>query len=82
MSLSGFAFRVAALATMCVEARRGPRHAFAAVLLAVLAGATAALAEQRIALMRQTGHKSERMVRTYIRDGALFRDNASAKVGL
>ena len=33
-------------------------------------------------IMRQTGHKSERMVRTYIRDGALFRDNASAKVGL
>jgi hypothetical protein len=32
--------------------------------------------------MQQTGHRSERMVRKYIREGSLFRDNAAAKVGL
>ena len=32
--------------------------------------------------MRQTGHKSVQMVRRYIRDGELFRDNVSARVGL
>jgi hypothetical protein len=33
-------------------------------------------------IMQQTGHKSERMVRRYIRDGELFRENAAAIVGL
>ena len=33
-------------------------------------------------IMRQTGHKSVQMVRRYIRDGELFRDNVSGKVGL
>jgi hypothetical protein len=32
--------------------------------------------------MQQTGHKSERMVRKYIRDGELFRENAAGVVGL
>ena len=32
--------------------------------------------------MRQTGHRSERMVRKYIREGQLFRNNAAARVGL
>src|SRR6202171_3809977 len=34
------------------------------------------------AIMVQTGHKSLPMVRRYIRDGALFRRNAAAAVGL
>lgn len=34
------------------------------------------------AIMNQTGHRSAAMVRRYIRDGSLFRDNASARVGL
>jgi len=34
------------------------------------------------AIMRQTGHKSEAMVRRYIRDGNLFRANAASVVGL
>ena len=35
------------------------------------------------AIMRQTGHKSESMVRRYIRDGEVFSgDNAAGKVGL
>ena len=33
-------------------------------------------------IMHQTGHKSVMMVRRYIRDGSLFRDNAAGKVGL
>lgn len=37
--------------------------------------------EERI-IMKQTGHKSVNMVRKYIRDGSLFRDNAAAKIGL
>jgi integrase len=33
-------------------------------------------------IMAQTGHKSVVMVRRYIRDGSLFRDNAAAQLGL
>ena len=33
-------------------------------------------------VMRQTGHRSTVMVRRYIREGALFRDNAAGRVGL
>ena len=33
-------------------------------------------------IMAQTGHKSERMVRRYIRRGGLFRHNAAGQVGL
>lgn len=34
------------------------------------------------AIMAQTGHRSTAMVRRYIRDGSLFRDNAAASLGL
>lgn len=34
------------------------------------------------AIMNQTGHRSVGMVRRYIRDGSLFRENAAAVVGL
>lgn len=37
---------------------------------------------QELAIMRQTRHKSSDMLRKYIRDASLFRDNASARVGL
>jgi site-specific recombinase XerD len=33
-------------------------------------------------IMQQTGHKSVQMVRRYIRDGNLFRENSGAKLGL
>lgn len=33
-------------------------------------------------IMRQTGHKSVQMVRRYIRDGNLFRENSGGKLGL
>jgi hypothetical protein len=32
--------------------------------------------------MRQTGHRSVQMVRRYIRDGSLFRENSAGKLGL
>jgi hypothetical protein len=32
--------------------------------------------------MRQTGHRSLAMVRRYIRDGSLFRENPASKLGL
>jgi integrase len=44
------------------------------------AAANAGVSERSI--MAQTGHRSLKMVRRYIRDGSLFRENAAAKVGL
>jgi hypothetical protein len=35
-----------------------------------------------LAIMMQTGHRSLTMVRKYIREGALFRENAATKLGL
>lgn len=43
--------------------------------------AAAAGASER-SIMRQTGHRSERMVRKYIREGNLFRENAAGQLGL
>ena len=42
--------------------------------------AMAGISERSI--MAQTGHKSVMMVRRYIRDGSLFRENAAAGIGL
>lgn len=47
-----------------------------------LATAAAIAGVSERAIMQQTGHRSTAMVRRYIRDGSLFRDNAAAKVGL
>jgi site-specific recombinase XerD len=44
------------------------------------AAAIAGASERSI--MRQTGHKSVQMVRRYIRDGSLFRENSAGKLGL
>jgi len=43
--------------------------------------ATIAGASER-SIMNQTGHRSVQMVRRYIRDSSLFRDNSAAKLGL
>lgn len=43
--------------------------------------AAAAGVEERV-IANQTGHKSMTVLRRYIRDGSLFRDNAAGKVGL
>jgi site-specific recombinase XerD len=44
------------------------------------AAAVAGASERSI--MNQTGHRSVQMVRRYIRDGSLFRENSAAKLGL
>jgi hypothetical protein len=44
------------------------------------AAAEAGVAER--AIMKQTGHKSLPVLRSYIREGSLFRDNAAGMVGL
>lgn len=51
-------------------------------LRAGLATAAAAGGAQERDIMRQTGHRSVQMLRRYIRDGELFRDNAAAIAGL
>ena len=51
-------------------------------LRAGLATSAAAAGASERAIMAQTGHKSLPMVRSYIREGSLFRDNAAALVGL
>jgi integrase len=44
------------------------------------AAAIAGASERSI--MNQTGHRSVLMVRRYIRDGSLFRENSAGKLGL
>src|SRR6185295_14646932 len=43
--------------------------------------AAAAGASER-SIMAQTGHRSVQMVRRYIREGSLFRENSAGKLGL
>jgi len=51
-------------------------------LRAGLATAAARAGAEERHIMRQTGHRSVQTVRRYIREGELFRDNVSSKVGL
>jgi integrase len=51
-------------------------------LRAGLATAAAAAGVSERTIMEQTGHKSLTVMRRYIRKGSLFKDNASAQVGL
>jgi integrase len=51
-------------------------------LRAGLATSAAQAGASERSIMAQTGHKSLPMVRRYIRDGSLFRENAAAVVGL
>lgn len=51
-------------------------------LRAGLATSAAIAGASERSIMNQTGHRSTAMVRRYIRDGSLFRDNAAAKIGL
>jgi integrase len=46
----------------------------------VTSAAIAGVSER--AIMKQTGHKSTNMVRRYIRDANLFRENAASRIGL
>ncbi len=47
-----------------------------------LATSAAAAGASERSIMNQTGHRSVGMVRRYIKDGSLFRDNAAAGLGL
>src|SRR5260370_20432711 len=47
-----------------------------------LATSAAAAGASERSIMNQTGHRSVGMVRRYIRDGSLFRENAAAVLGL
>jgi site-specific recombinase XerD len=47
-----------------------------------LASSAAAAGASERSIMNQTGHRSEKMVRRYIKDGSLFRENAAAVLGL
>jgi len=51
-------------------------------LRAGLATAAAIGGASERSIMQQTGHRSPAMVRRYIRDGSLFRENAASRVGL
>jgi len=51
-------------------------------LRAGLATSAAAAGASERAIMNQTGHRSQAMVRRYIREGNLFNDNAAAQLGL
>jgi site-specific recombinase XerD len=51
-------------------------------LRAGLATAAAIAGVDERAIQQQTGHKSLKVLRTYIREGSLFRNNAARKVGL
>ena len=51
-------------------------------LRAGLATSAAAVGKSERAIMHQTGHRSVAMVRRYIRDGNLFRENAAQGIGL
>lgn len=61
-----------------IDPENVPGHSLRAGMTttAAIEGAT----EQEIA--RSTGHKSDEMVRKYIRDAELFRDNMTARLGL
>jgi site-specific recombinase XerD len=63
-------------------AGRDPARYAGHSLRAGLATAAAMAGASERSIMAQTGHRSERMVRKYIRDGQLFCDNAAAAVGL
>jgi integrase len=65
-----------------VAAGLDPRRYAGHSLRAGLATAAARAGVEERDIMRQTGHRSERMVRKYIREGQLFRNNAAGRVGL
>ncbi len=74
---------VAAIVKRCAAAAGLDASKYAGhSLRAGLATAAAIGGASERAIMQQTGHTSSAMVRRYIRDGNLFRENAAAKSGL
>lgn len=74
---------VALVVKRCAEAAGLDASKYAGhSLRAGLATSAAAAGVSERAIMAQTGHKSVNMVRRYIREGSLFRENAAGGVGL
>ena len=67
-----------ALAAIEMDTTNYSGHSLRAGL--VTAAAMAGVSERVI--MQQTGHKNTAMLRRYIREGSLFRENAAASIGL
>lgn len=67
-----------AAASVGLDARELAGHS----LRAGLATTAAKAGKSERAIMAQTGHRSAAMVRRYIRDAELFRDNAASGIGL
>jgi len=79
--LSGYAVALVVkryAAQVGLDASRYAGHS----LRAGLATSAADAGASERSIMAQTGHRSVAMVRRYIRDGSLFRENAAATVGL
>jgi integrase len=79
--LSGFAVAVIVkryAGAVGLDMDRFSGHSLRAGL--VTSAAIAGVSER--AIMNQTGHRSSVMVRRYVRDANLFRENAAARVGL
>ncbi len=66
----------------CELAGKNPIQFAGHSLRAGFATAAAEAGASERAIMKQTGHRSEKMVRKYIREGTLFKDNASGMLGL
>jgi integrase len=79
--LSGFAVALV-VKRYAAAARLDPAKYAGHSLRAGLATAAAIGGAPERSIMNQTGHRSTAMVRRYIRDGNLFRENAAAKCGL
>ena len=59
-----------------------PKNLAGHSLRAGLATAAAIAGVDERSIQEQTGHRSLKVLRTYIRDGSLWRSNAAKKVGL
>jgi len=74
---------VALVVKRCAEeAGLDPKKYSGHSLRAGLATTAAMQGKSERAIMNQTGHRSVNMVRKYIRDGSIFRDNAASGIGL
>jgi integrase len=67
---------------MAADAGLDPVHYAGHSLRAGMATQASMNGASELSIMRQTGHRSVAMVRRYIREGSLFRDNPAGKLGL
>jgi integrase len=79
--LSGYALAVIVKAAF-KKIGRNPRRFGGHSLRSGLATSAAMAGVEERAIQDQTGHKSLKALRAYIRDGNLFRNNAAGKIGL